>query len=93
MIFQTNLGTIDAAQGDADDVAAVVVRIFAGVKACSRSPTCALNFHCERVCATEHAPSNPFRLLELRHGLAEIVERRTGVSVERPPRKATSFGA
>ena len=25
MIFQTNLGTIDAAQGDADDVAAVVV--------------------------------------------------------------------
>ena len=25
--------------------------------------------------ATEHAPNNPFRLLERRYGLAEIVER------------------
>ena len=32
--------------------------------------------------ATEHAPRDPFRLLERRHGLAEIVERGAGVFVE-----------
>ena len=44
---------------------------------------CALNHRCERVCATEHAPRNPFRLLECRHGLADIVQRGGGVLVER----------
>ena len=34
--------------------------------------------------ATEHAPRNPFRVLERRHGLAEIVGRGAGVRVERP---------
>ena len=33
--------------------------------------------------ATEHAPRGPFRLLERRHGLVEIVERGGGVLVER----------
>ena len=36
-----------------------------------------------RVRATEHAPRDPFRLLERRHGLSEIVERGIGVQVER----------
>ena len=43
-----------------------------------------LNPHCGRVRATEHAPRDPRRVLERRHGLAEIVERRAGVLVERP---------
>jgi hypothetical protein len=42
-----------------------------------------LNSHCERVLATKHAPSNPCRIIERRHGLAEIVERGAFVSVER----------
>ena len=32
---------------------------------------------------SEHAPRDPFHLLERRHGLAEIVERGVGVLVER----------
>ena len=35
--------------------------------------------------ATKHASRGPFRLLEHRHGLAEIVERGVGVHVERLP--------
>ena len=35
--------------------------------------------------ATEHAPRNPFRLLDCLHGLADIVERGAGVPAERPP--------
>ena len=35
--------------------------------------------------ATEHAPNNPFRLLERRYGLAEIVESGGGVLAEMPP--------
>ena len=31
--------------------------------------------------AAKHAPRDPFRILERRHGLAEIVERGTGVFV------------
>ena len=42
-----------------------------------------LNRRRERVLATKHAPRGPFRLLERRHGLAEIVERGAVVSVER----------
>ena len=33
-----------------------------------------LNPRCERVRAAKHAPRDPFRVLEHRHGLAEIVE-------------------
>ena len=42
-----------------------------------------LNRSCGRVRATEHAPRNPCRILERRHSLADIVERGTGVLVER----------
>ena len=43
----------------------------------------------KRVRAAEHAPRGPFRVLERRHGLAEIVERGGRVvSVERRPRKS-----
>ena len=39
--------------------------------------------------AAEHAPRGPFHLLELRHGLAEIVERGAGVHLPaRPPESA-----
>ena len=31
------------------------------------------------MCATEHAPRDPFQLLECRHCLADIVERGAGV--------------
>jgi hypothetical protein len=43
----------------------------------------ALNKHYERMRATKHAPRGLRRLLERRHGLAEIVERGAGVLVER----------
>ena len=43
-----------------------------------------LNIHRERMRVAEHAPRGPFRVLERRHGLAEIVERGTVVLVERP---------
>ena len=33
--------------------------------------------------AAEHSPRGPFRLLERRHGLAVIGERRAGILVER----------
>ena len=59
-------------------------RFFAGAERCSRGLQIALNPHCGRVRATEHAPRDPRRVLERRHGLAEIVERRAGVLVERP---------
>ena len=35
----------------------------------------ALNLHCERVRATEHASRDPFDLLKRRHGFAESIER------------------
>ena len=35
------------------------------------------------MCAAEHAPRDTIRVLERRHGLAEIVERGVGVFVER----------
>ena len=50
----------------------------------SRVSQVALNVHCERVRATEHAPCGPFNLFERIHGLAEIVERGAGVVVEHP---------
>ena len=54
---------------------------FAGAEHCSRVLQGLLSHLCGRVRAAEHAPHDPFRLLERRHGLAEIVERRTGVVV------------
>ena len=42
-----------------------------------------LNPNYVRVRAAEDAPRGPFRVLERRHGLAEIVERGVGVCVER----------
>ncbi len=41
----------------------------------------ALNLHCDRMRATEHAPRGWFNLLERPHALAEIVERSAGVLV------------
>ena len=38
-----------------------------------------LNIFYERVRATERAPRDPFRLLERRHGFAEVIERGAGV--------------
>ena len=51
----------------------------------SRLLQIALNPLCGRVCTTEHASGGPFRILERRHGFAEIVERGGGVLVDRPP--------
>ncbi len=42
-----------------------------------------LNSSCHRVRTTEHAPPDPRRVLERRHGLANIEERGAGVQVER----------
>ena len=40
-----------------------------------------LNHRCDRMRSTEHTPRDPFRVLERRHGLAQIVERGAVVSV------------
>ena len=56
---------------------------FAGVEHGSRVSQIALNIHCERMRAPEHAPRDPSRVLEHRHGLADIVERSAGVPEER----------
>ena len=40
---------------------------------------------CERVRANKQRAARPFRLPERRHGLAEMVERRTVVHVKHPP--------
>ena len=43
-----------------------------------------LNIQHERMRPAEHSPRGPFRLLEQRHSLVKIVERRVGVRDERP---------
>ena len=48
----------------------------------TRVSQAALNRRGDRVRATEHAPRGPFYLLERRHGLAEIIERRARVLEE-----------
>ena len=58
-------------------------RRLAGVERGSRVSQMELNRRCERVRATEHAPRDPFRGLERRYCLAEIVECGAGVPVER----------
>ena len=57
---------------------------LAGAERGSRVLQITLNFRCERVRTTKHTPRDPFRGLERRHGLAEIVERGAVVSVEHP---------
>ena len=49
-------------------------RRFAGAERGSRVSQFALNLHCKRVRAAEHAPRDPFRVLERCHGFAEISE-------------------
>ena len=56
---------------------------LAGAERCSRLLQIALNRRGERVRTTEHAPCDPSRVLERRHGLAEIVDCGAGVLVER----------
>ena len=58
-------------------------RFFAGADRGSRVLQIGCNALCERVRAAEHAPRGPFRVLERRRGLAEIVERSGGVLVDR----------
>ena len=58
-------------------------RRFAGAEDGSRVSQGTLISHCDRVRATEYAPRDPCSVLERRHGLAEIVERRAGVEAER----------
>ena len=47
---------------------------FAGAERFLRLSQGPLNRRCERVRAAEYAPRDPCRVLERRHGLAEIVE-------------------
>ena len=47
---------------------------FAGAERGSRVLQGVLNIRCERMRAAEHAPRYPVRVLEHRHGLAEIVD-------------------
>ena len=42
-----------------------------------------INPRCGWVRATEHAPCDPFRVLERRHGLTDIIERGVVVLIER----------
>ena len=58
-------------------------RRFAGVERFSRVLQMAPNRLYDRVRAAENASRGPFHVLECRHGLAEIVECGTVVSVER----------
>ena len=57
--------------------------LLGGAERGSRVLQGSLNSFCDRVRAAEHAPRDPFRVLERRHGLADIVERGVGVIVER----------
>jgi len=59
------------------------LRHFAGAEHRARISQGILHSRCGRVRITEHAPRGPCRVLERRHGLAEIVERGVGVQEER----------
>ena len=59
------------------------LRFFVGAEDGSGVSQVAPNVLCERVPATEHVPCDPSRVLERRHGFAEIVERRSFGSMER----------
>ena len=58
-------------------------RCLAGVEGCSRESQVDLYPVYEWVRPAEYAPRDPFDVRERRHGLAEIVERRVVVTVER----------
>ena len=55
----------------------------AGAERGSRLSQVNFDPHCDRVRAAKHATCDPPRILERRHGLAEIVERGTSVVAER----------
>ena len=55
---------------------------LAGAERGSRLSQVILHRRCERMRASEDAPCDPFRLLERRHGLAEIVKRGAVVLAE-----------
>ena len=57
--------------------------LFAGAERGSRDLQGMSNPHCVRVRAAEDASRGPFRVLERRHGLAEVVKRGAGVFVKR----------
>ena len=59
-------------------------RRFADAEKRSRFLQILLNIRGERVHAAKNAPRDSPRVLERRHGLAEIVERGAGVFAERP---------
>ena len=59
------------------------VERFARAERGSRVLQGSLNIHYGRVRAAKHAPRGAFRVLERRHGLADIGERGAGVQVER----------
>ena len=56
---------------------------LAGAERGSRASQEFINQRCGRVRTAEHAPRDPFRILERRYGLAVIGERRAGILVER----------
>ena len=57
--------------------------LFAGGERGSRNSQISLNVLCERVRDSEDASRGRFRVLERRHGLAEIVERGADLIAER----------
>ena len=61
----------------------ILLRCFACVENFSRVSQVALNIQYERVRSAVQAPRGPLRVLERRHGLAEIVERGAVVEEER----------
>ena len=61
-------------------------RRLAGGEDCSRLTQVIPKENKEGVRATEHAPRGPFRVLERRHGLAEIVEAIMFSIIRRDPR-------
>ena len=56
--------------------------LLGGAERGSRVLQGSLNSFCDRVRAAEHAPRDPFRVLERLHSFPEIIERGTGVRVE-----------
>ena len=62
-------------------VLAIKIGVLADAERGLRVLQLTLNPHCGRMHATEDAPRGLFRVLQCRHGLAEIVERGAVVSV------------
>ena len=53
-----------------------LLRRFAGAERGSRRSQSLLNPHCDRVCATKHAPRDSVRVLERLHGLGSLMAAR-----------------